>query len=164
MEYIIDAVGNKNHTRQFNEIVEIQNLQYPSQTPPNTAFFIEYDTVNISGDPLTLFGYIFDNVTQQQVLGSYWEQSVSAGAQHPSSVHFQSGIASNFNGDIVVGHVVETCGGIINEADCISAGCEWYNNSCHAGQPPADNMLIIGLAAAAVSILVVVLVVTKRKK
>jgi len=135
MQYIIDSVaGLKN--RQLSDIAEIQNLTFPSEVDPGLDFNVTYDSINKSSVAQHLFGYIFDNTTQAQVPGSFWETDVNAGQIYSVLVTF-GGITDPFSGDAVLGHVAYAeCEQITDSTECINAGCDWYNDSCHSPAPP----------------------------
>jgi len=135
MQYIVDSIaGLKN--RQLSDIAEIQNLTFPSEVDPGLDFNVTYDSLNKSSGTQHLFGYIFNNTTQAQVPGSFWEADVNTGQIYSVLVTF-GGITEPFNGDAVLGHVeYPECEQITNATECINAGCEWYDGSCHTPSGP----------------------------
>lgn len=135
MRYIVDNIIGLNN-RQLSDIAVIQNLSYPSEVNIGQPFTVSYDCINLSGQVFTFFGYIIDNATAEQVVGSYWEQEILPGQTYQSVINF-SGITQPFSGDAVLGHIeYAECEEITDPTECINAGCEWYNNSCHTPAPP----------------------------
>jgi len=135
MKYIVDSTaGAKN--RQLSDIAEIQNLSFPYEVEPGLDFNVTYDSINKSSINRQLFGYILDNSTGLQVPGSFWEADIAAGQMYSVLVTF-GGITEAFNGDAVLGHIeYAECEQITDATECINAGCEWYDGSCHTPSGP----------------------------
>lgn len=166
MKYIVDhVVGLGKGDKRFSETAEIQNLTFPSAVDPNIPFDISYEAINLSPQSQTLFGYIQNLSTQQQIPGSYWEFLIPAGQSYFPTLSFPNGITEQFMGEAVLGHIeYPACEAIIDATECINAGCEWYDGACHTpGPPPGINWIVVG-SIVAVGIGIAVIIAIKKRK